>query len=161
MNSRFFDHRMHAAGSARKMIMALRSAGGDTKGAMADDLTDSIITGIINIALDRQQLEDAKRSEMFNHIMDAAAIRNREVSRESFDDFVNITAEAFKTGNCRNDYQFFWNMLKEAMYCVESDVLENFSVKLDASTITYHISNAAKEAVGAVGLKYSSDQLVF
>ena len=161
MNNRYFDYKSQAVSSARKLLTALKNAGGDRSGMMADELTERIIVGVISLALGRLELDDAKRSEVFGHICDAANIRGREFDRGKFDRCVNITAEAFKTGNCRNDYQFFWNMLKEAMYCIEAEAEESCGVKPDASTVAYHISNAAKESVGAVGLKYSSDQLVF
>ena len=142
---------MHATQSARKLLMGLA----DKKAHTADELTEKIIVGVINLAT-----KNAGKEEIANDLFDAINIRNRDVSTEMFDECVNLLAEAFKAGN-RNDYQFFWNMLKEGMYCIEAEADEKFGVKLEASTIAYHISNAAKEAVGATGLKYASDQLVF
>lgn len=152
---------MHASSSARKLIMALRSSGGDTKGLMADELTDKIFVGVINLAIKKLETTEEKSAELLQHFIEISKIRNTNDSAEDFDLCVNLLAQAFKSGNCRNDYQFFWNMTKEAMYCVEADFEESCGVKLEASTISYHISNAAKESVGATGLKYASDQLVF
>lgn len=151
MNNRFFDHKMHAVQSARKLLMGLS----DKKGHTADELTEKIIVGIINLSTKKVGKEEIA-AELFS----AINIKNYEVPTEVFDECVNLLAEAFKAGN-RNDYQFFWNMLKEGMYCIEAEAEEKFEVILEASTIAYHISNAAKEAVGATGLKYASDQLVF
>ncbi len=161
MNSRYFDHKMHATSSARKLITALRSAGGDTKGFMADDLVNTVICGVISLSVKKAALGEEKSAEVFSGLMDTINMKNPVVDMEKFDGAVNVLASAFKTGSVRNDYQFFWNMLKEAMYCVEAEAEEKFGIKLEASTISYHISNAAKEAVGATGLKYASDQLVF
>ena len=150
MNNRFFDHKMHATQSARKLLMGLS----DKKGHTADELTEKIFVGVINLAAKKINNED-----LANALFDAANIRNRNVSNEEFDECVNLLAEAFKAGN-RNDYQFFWNMTKEAMYCIEGEAKDK-GFDIEASTIAYHISNAAKETVGATGLKYASDQLVF
>lgn len=151
MNNRYFDHKMHATSSARKLLMGLS----DKKGHTADELTEKIIVGIIKLSANK-----IGKDEIVASLLEATNARTKDVSTTEFDECVNLMAEAFKAGN-RNDYQFFWNMLKEAMYCVEGEAEEKFSVKLEASTLAYHISNAAKEAVGATGLKYASDQLVF
>lgn len=150
MNNRYFDHKMHANQSARKLLMGLA----DKKGHTADELTEKIIVGIISLSL-----EKAGALEIKEALLNAINARTKSVETAEFDECVNLVAEAFKAGN-RNDYQFFWNMLKEAMYCVEGEA-ESLGFKIEASTISYHISNAAKEAVGATGLKYASDQLVF
>lgn len=151
MNNRYFDHKMHATQSARKLLMGLS----DKKGHTADELTEKIFVGVINLAVRK-----IGKEELANSLFDVTNIRNRNVSNEEFDECVNLLAEAFKAGN-RNDYQFFWNMTKEAMYCVEGEAKESLGAEIEASTIAYHISNAAKETVGATGLKYASDQLVF
>ena len=151
MNNRYFDHKMHATQSARKLLMGLS----DKKGHTADELTEKIFVGIIMLSAKR-----AEKMDITGPLLETINARNKDVSTAEFDECVNLLAEAFKGGN-RNDYQFFWNMTKEAMYCVEGEAEETYKVKLEASTIAYHISNAAKEAVGAVGLKYASDQLVF
>ncbi len=151
MNNRYFDHKMHATQSARKLLMGLS----DKKGHTADELTEKIFVGVINLSTQK-----INKPELSEALFDATNTRNRNVSTEEFDECVNLLAEAFKAGN-RNDYQFFWNMTKEAMYCVEAELEESLGFKIEASTIAYHISNAAKEAVGATGLKYASDQLVF
>ena len=151
MNNRFFDHKMHATQSARKLLMGLA----DKKGHTADELTEKIIVGVITLSAKNKEREDVLPA-----LFEATNLRIKEVSTEEFDECVNLIAEAFKAGN-RNDYQFFWNMIKEGMYCVEGEAEEKYGFKLEASTVSYHISNAAKEAVGATGLKYASDQLVF
>ena len=159
MNNRYFDHKMHAAGSARRLLSALKSAAVDTKNLTADELTENIIAGVIGMALEEQGLGEEKRSEFFEGLMDKINIKRRP-KKEEFDSCVILLAEAFKGGN-RNDYQFIWNMIKEAMYCIEEDSEETLGFKLSASTAAYHLSNNAKESVGAVGLKYASEQLVF
>lgn len=151
MNNRYFDHKMHATQSARKLLMGLS----DKKGHTADELTEKVFVGVINLAVQK-----VNKPELAEKLFDVTNVRNRNVSTDEFDECVNLLAEAFKAGN-RNDYQFFWNMAKEAMYCVEGEAKEALGTELEASTIAYHISNAAKEAVGATGLKYASDQLVF
>ena len=142
---------MHAVQSARKLLMGLA----DKKGHTADELTEKIFVGIIMLSAKR-----AEKMDITGPLLETINARNKDVSTAEFDECVNLLAEAFKGGN-RNDYQFFWNMTKEAMYCVEGEAEETYKVKLEASTIAYHISNASKETVGATGLKYASDQLVF
>ncbi len=160
MNNRYFDHRMHAVSSARKLISALKAAGSDTADITADELCDTVIKGVIQLALAKQELDGDRKNEIREQLMNDINMRNRKLSEARFERCVNICAEGFKAGK-RNDYQFFWNMIKEAMYCVEEASEERFGFKLDASTVSYHISNAAKEAVGAVGLEYSCGQMVF
>ena len=148
MNTRFFDYKMHAVQSARKLLMGLSEANGRS----ADSVTEKIIIGVIKLSV-----EDASRRES---LITAAKLRINDVETEEFDECVNLLALAFKNGK-RNDYQFFWNMIKESMYCVEAEAKETLGTEINASTVAYHISNAAKESVGATGLKYASDQLVF
>jgi len=155
MNNRFFDHKMHAVSSARKLLNGLS----DAKGHSADELTGKIIYGIIRQSL-RDKAEEEKQKAILTSLLEECKIKIKELSTEEFDECVSLLAEAFKAGK-RNDYQFFWNMIKEAMYCVEAEALARFEIKIEASTTAYHISNSAKELVGATGLKYASDQLVF
>ena len=148
MNTRFFDYKMHAVQSARKLLTGLSEANGRS----ADSVTEKIIIGVIKLSV-----EDASQRES---LITAAKLRINDVETEEFDECVNLLALAFKNGK-RNDYQFFWNMIKESMYCVEAEAKETLGTEINASTVAYHISNAAKESVGATGLKYASDQLVF
>jgi len=160
MNNRYFDHIMHATTSARKLLNALKDAGGDIKNLTADDIVNTIVVGIVGLAVRKAGVIDDGARELCTYIFDTCNIKNREIPPEKFTEAAGVLAESFK-GGARNDYQFFWNMIKEAMYCIESDVDEKYGVKLEASTISYHTSNAAKEVVGATGLEFSSDQLVF
>lgn len=148
MNTRFFDYKMHAVQSARKLLAGLSEA----KGRSADSVTEKIIVGVIKISVS----DEAQRKSL----VEASKLRVTDVETEEFDECVNLLALAFKNGK-RNDYQFFWNMIKESMYCVEAEAKECLGIEINASTVAYHISNAAKESVGATGLKYASDQLVF
>ena len=148
MNARFFDYKMHAVQSARKLLMGLAEA----KGRSADSVTEKIIAGVIKLSVS----DESQRASLIS----AAKLRINDVETEEFDECVNLLALAFKNGK-RNDYQFFWNMIKESMYCVEAEAKDTLGAEINSSTVAYHISNAAKESVGATGLKYASDQLVF
>ena len=139
---------MHAVQSARKLTAGLDEA----KGCSADSLTERIMLGVLKLSSQDDAVVAA--------LAEAAKLRAKDVSTEEFDKCVNILALAFKNGK-RNDYQFFWNMIKEAMYCLEAEAKESLGKEIDASTLSYHVSNAAKQSVGATGLKYASDQLVF
>lgn len=148
MNTRFFDYKKHAVQSARKLLIGLAEANGRS----ADSVTEKIMAGVIKLSTK----DEAQRESLIS----AAKLRISDVETEEFDECVNLLALAFKNGK-RNDYQFFWNMIKESMYCVEAEAKESLGIEINASTVAYHISNAAKESVGATGLKYASDQLVF
>lgn len=148
MNTRFFDYKMHAVQSARKLLIGLAEANGRS----ADSVTEKIMVGVLKLS--------TKDSELIGSLLTEMKLRTTDVETEEFDECVNLLALAFKNGK-RNDYQFFWNMIKESMYCVEAAAEEINGEKINASTVAYHVSNAAKESVGATGLKYASDQLVF
>ena len=49
MNNRYFDHKMHATQSARKLLMGLS----DKKGHTADELTEKVFVGVINLAVQK------------------------------------------------------------------------------------------------------------
>ena len=87
----------------------------------------------------------------------------------SYEDAEEVAAETgytgteskslFLRGKKTGGYYIFFTLQGEKMD--SKTIKELTGEKINASTAAYHVSNAAKESVGATGLKYASDQLVF